>query len=158
MFEIYTQWVNDPKAAHRAGRDLALKIATGKLGYTPEIHIGENGKPYIDGVHFNISHSHNLVVCAFGEHDIGIDVEKIRDYRPRVAEKFHPEEIAHLEKSADKNLEFFKIWTMKEAYLKCLGTGLSKALSFNVFKIPNMHTEIKDDYIISICEKEATII
>jgi len=158
MFEIYTQWVERPEAASGTGHSLALKIAEKKLGYIPEIHTGENGKPYIDGLFFNISHSHSLVVCAFSDCEIGIDVEKIREYRPRVAEKFHPEEISRLEKAIDKDLEFFKIWTMKEAYVKCSAVGISKALSFNVFDIPNIYTEIRDGYVISVCTKEAAIV
>ena len=157
MFEIYTQWADDPKDAHIIGRQLALNIARDKLGYTPKIRIGANGKPYIDGMYFNISHSHNMVVCAFSDTDIGIDVEKIREWRPRVAKSFHPEERTRLEKAEDKDLEFYKIWTMKEAYLKCLGTGITKNLSFNVFEMPNIHTEIRDGYVISVCIKEATI-
>ncbi len=158
MVELYSEKVSSPKDAHLAGRKLALKIAEEKLGYAPEIHIGENGKPYIDGLHFNISHSGEYVVCAFADSEVGVDIEKIREYRKRVAEKFHPEEIAAIENSEDKDLEFFKIWTMKEAYLKCLGTGISKDLSFNVFDVPNMHMEIVDGYVISICTKEATVV
>lgn len=154
MFEIYTQRVENPKDAHKIGRELTLGIAEKKLGYVPEILISNNGKPYIEGLHFNISHSHGLVVCVFGDKEVGVDTEKIREYRPRVAKNFHPAEIARLEEAEDINVEFFRIWTMKEAHLKCSGKGISKDLSsFNVFDLPNMHTEIRDEYIISICEE-----
>lgn len=158
MFEIYTEWVENPKDCHKIGRELILKIASEKLGHTPEIKIGKNGKPYIDGLHFNLSHSGNLIACAFSDDEVGIDVEKIRSYRPRVLKSFHPAEVARVEKSEDKDTEFYKIWTMKEAYLKFLGTGITKDLSFNVFEIPNIRTEICDGYVISICTKEATIV
>ena len=83
-----------------------------------------------------------------------MDVEKVRDYPARVSKLFHPEEISRLEASEDKNLEFFKIWTGKEAYLKCIGTGITKNLSsFNVFTLPNMHVESRDGYVISVCVK-----
>ncbi len=46
------------------------------------LRIGEFGKPYITGfsnVHFNISHSGNVVVCAVCDKPIGVDIQKMDD-------------------------------------------------------------------------------
>jgi 4'-phosphopantetheinyl transferase len=45
--------------------------------FETEIRLSSNHKPYLkdDPVHFNISHSKEMVVCAIGEFPIGIDVE-----------------------------------------------------------------------------------
>ena len=41
--------------------------------------IGSHGKPYVIGyeqVHFNISHSDNICICAVDDMPIGIDIQK----------------------------------------------------------------------------------
>ena len=95
----------------------------------------KNGKPYAENSRykFSISHCGNLVVCAVSKNDIGVDVEKIRNVRLKMAEKFACE--SEIEYIGDKLERFFEIWTLKEAYFKCKGTGLGadiKSVSFDV--------------------------
>ena len=106
----------------------------------------EHGKPSIQGreeFKFNISHSGDYVMIAYskdiGEYDVGADVERIRakDSDLRVAERFFTEdEFRYVSDSLscqDEDERFFKIWTMKEAYIKLTGEGLGRRLdSFNV--------------------------
>ena len=76
------------------------------------IGINPHGKPYILGgnVFFNISHSGDISVCAFGDSEIGVDIEeKKRPIPKRVKEKYRIDDI--------------KEWTRKEAFSKCVGTG-----------------------------------
>ena len=47
-----------------------------------------NGKPVLANepdVHFNLSHSGNLAVCAVSDHPVGVDVELLQDMDPGVA-------------------------------------------------------------------------
>jgi len=49
------------------------------------------GKPSIfglEGIHFNISHSHDYVVCGISSLPIGIDVEAVREINTNIANRF----------------------------------------------------------------------
>lgn len=104
------------------------------------IEAGPNGKPYISGAehfHYNLSHSGNWVVIAFGDSPVGVDVETIRtsaDAEAIARRWFTEEEYAWVFSKDESRLErFFQIWTGKESYLKYLGTGLTKSTrSFRV--------------------------
>lgn len=123
----------------------------------------KNGKPYSVNaqIEFNVSHSGNLVVCAVSEKEIGIDVEKIRTVNPRACEKFATEkEIDYINSTTDG---FFRIWTLKEAYFKCIGTGLGSDIKNVSFDVDGnsitcseqgfncFFKEIADGYICSVC-------
>lgn len=92
------------------------------------IRIQENGKPFLPGVFFNISHSNDLVVCALtGAGEVGIDVEQIQpvnlsDFRPFFTEK----EWSFILQAPDPLLAFYRYWTRKESILKALGITLSQ--------------------------------
>lgn len=105
---------------------------------------GEKGKPYLpdSDIYFNISHSGEWVVAAFAHNEIGIDVELIREPNYGVANRFFSaKEIEQLNVITDpqqKKELFFDFWTIKESYLKAIGTGLTKPLStFTVTKHNN---------------------
>ncbi len=130
-----------------------------------EFGVTEKGKPFAMNlpVHFNISHSNGLVVCAVSDNEIGIDIEKIRTVNPRTAKKFAcPDELEYI--GTHEN-GFFEIWTLKEAYFKCIGSGLGSDIKNVCFKINKngiacssqgykfSFVDIKDGYICSICTK-----
>ncbi len=101
-----------------------------------QIHIaaGENGKPQLadSKIRFNLSHSGEWVICAVGQTEIGADVEEIRETNFRtVAESFSAAEQALLEHTAaDAQTDlFYRIWTLKESYVKYRGTGLLESFS-----------------------------
>lgn len=101
-----------------------------------EIQIGDGGKPEVEGICFNLSHSADLAVCAVSEKNVGCDVEQITDAPMRLIQKrFCENEIRHMAKTPEekKNEEFYRLWTMKESYLKMTGEGLRVPL--NEFEI-----------------------
>lgn len=115
------------------GAGLLLRQALARHGMQEtEVHVGENGKPEAKGICFNLSHSHNIVVCAVSEKPVGCDVEKEESTaKEKIAERFFCEtEIAYLKKEKDA---FFRFWTMKESYVKMTGEGLR--LPLNQFEI-----------------------
>lgn len=132
------------------------------------------GKPYIENFedfNYNISHSHNLVVCAISNRSIGIDVEYITFIDLEIATVFfHKKERDYIFHSKDKTLNllnFYKVWTAKESYLKNIGKGLFIDLdSFSVVSHNNEFELIENNkykfhqkvlngnYVISLCVEE----
>jgi len=98
------------------------------------------GKPYLSdrlisrGLAFNLSHTRGMVACAIGRDvDIGVDVESIDrtvDGRDIVARYFSSGEVRLLDDCdvADRPARFIELWTLKEAYIKAIGRGLSHPL------------------------------
>lgn len=90
----------------------------------------ENGKPHVADaeVEFNVSHSGEWVVLAFGrDRSIGVDIEQIKramDVNAIAARYFSPQEMEWVEKSGDPHTAFFQLWARKEAYVKACGSTL----------------------------------
>lgn len=105
--------------------------------------VNEKGKPYFDGICFNVSHSGRYAVCVFSDREAGCDIELLNVKNLRVAERYFTEsEKAFIfgQGSEDSmNERFVRLWTLKESYLKYFGTGLSKPLSS--FCIQNLSEE-----------------
>ena len=111
------------------GLEQEYGIAYGKAS----IANGERGKPYLKDnshVHFNISHSDCLAVCAFAPVEIGIDVQKHKkvSFVP-ILERTVPADLAReILDEGEVEPAFFAQWVMREAYIKWTGEGLSKDL------------------------------
>ncbi|MGM9972451.1 MAG: 4'-phosphopantetheinyl transferase family protein [Clostridiaceae bacterium] len=89
--------------------------------------------PYI---HFNISHCSTAIAVAISfRAPIGIDIEAIREYSPYSLNRcFSKEEKDYIKNSINPNKEFFRLWTLKESYVKAIGIGMSypmKKVNFN---------------------------
>lgn len=127
---------------------------------------GEHGKPYAVGcAEFNISHSGNMIVCAVADNPVGIDVELIKPINPGIVRKlctesdnryiYEKNSPNETDEFSDEQLyRFYEVWTAKEAYFKCIGTGIKnlKSISFedviDTRKIFNC-----GEYLITIIEK-----
>ena len=99
----------------------------------PEYSFNENGKPFFvqyPDFQFNISDSKLRVVAAFDTEEIGVDVEYLRTHKMELMQRFFSEEERLcVEKHADdeqKGWAFTMLWSLKEALVKCLGTGIAK--------------------------------
>ena len=98
------------------------------------IAYGEHGKPYLAadcGVHFNLSHSEHLAVCAVSNRRVGIDTEQIRTFEDDLAAfVYHESEIEQVKRlsgTEPPDRLFTTLWTVKESVMKYFGTGLSLA-------------------------------
>ena len=96
---------------------------------------GENGKPYLldyPDIYFNISHSEQKVLVVFSDVEIGCDIEYAADLQGLgLAEKFFCEsEYAYLlqQKEKEQTAAFYRLWTLKESFLKATGLGLKLPL------------------------------
>ena len=117
------------------GVGLLLHLACVEAGFEgadEHVAYGENGKPYLvdfPDVHFNLSHSGERVMCVLSPFDVGCDVEIIKGDRGRLAERFFkPEEsawIKHFETLEKQSEAFYRLWTLKECYMKVTGRGMS---------------------------------
>jgi 4'-phosphopantetheinyl transferase len=125
-------------------RGLLKLILSKYLSLQPEniiINVTKKGKPFIkdSDIKFNISHKEDFAVVAITKNsEIGIDVENIDNNINylRLIERFFTEEeketFKELRPTSQRTL-FFRIWTMKEAFVKALGQDIVKF--FNKFSV-----------------------
>lgn len=94
----------------------------------PDFSAEKNGKPYLSefpDIHFNISHCNGAAACIFGRMPVGIDIQDIRELNMRsVVRVCSPEEVQRINNSAEPDLEFCRIWTVKESLSKLSGKGI----------------------------------
>jgi 4'-phosphopantetheinyl transferase len=127
-----------------AGRSALRQILGRCLGVSPvdvSLVVAPGGKPYLDTarhrerVWFNLSHSGDLALLAVSaDGEVGVDVERVRplpDLEAVAARWFSPREQAALAALPPEGRvrAFFSCWTLKEAYLKACGDGLSRRLA-----------------------------
>jgi 4'-phosphopantetheinyl transferase len=140
----YQRFYFEHDRKHYLAAHAMLRLALGHyLGRPPEqLHFtqGPNGKPRLAPqsgqlpLHFNLSHTRGMVACMLTlERDCGIDVEGIRSMKQMdgVAETvFSASELAYLANrdEASRLAAFFTLWTLKEAYIKATGLGMSAPL------------------------------
>ncbi len=90
----------------------------------------EHGKPYFASapqLHFSISHSGNYAAVMISESECGVDVEITGEPNLNLAARFfHPDETEALNKNSAL---FYRIWTLKESYIKALGQGFARPLN-----------------------------
>jgi 4'-phosphopantetheinyl transferase len=135
---------------HRTGRVLVRTTLSRYEEVSPsawKFRPGPNGRPEIASpdihspLRFNLSHTDGMAVCAVARRlDVGIDVESLK--RPcrfeQIARRFFPEEeirdIESLQPEARRK-RFLEFWTLREAFLKAGGWGLSLPLNKIAFTI-----------------------
>lgn len=158
----------DKRRLRIAADHLCRTAAAEALGLSPaEVKFGKNehGKPITDGMEFNLSHSGDIAVCAVSDKPIGIDIEALREIRTDAAKRFASAE--ELEYIGSDPRRLFEIWTLKEAYFKCVGTGIGSDIKSVTFTVDGddircskpgftcKFISIADGYICSVCEKES---
>ena len=144
-----------------------------------EIHFDyeNHGRPFLrgaDGFHFNASHSGKWIIGAFSSLPVGVDVQRIGIVNIRLAKRFFSEqENADLLKRSEENRAdfFYELWTLKESYLKAIGSGLTVPLSsFTVKEVDGFiriesqgktlpfhlkQYEIDEEHKIAVCATES---
>lgn len=99
---------------------------------TARLSVLDGGKPILDnGIEFNISHSDNVAVCvAHRKLTVGVDIERIEykdpgmETRRKIAKRFFSDnEQRKIEECDSPEVEFTRIWTLREAVGKCFGVG-----------------------------------
>lgn len=166
-----------PKKEQRSHAHNLLRecLRTRRIEYitdeTPVVR-GEHGKPSLaehPEIKYNMSHADGIAVCLVSDRECGVDCEGVRPYRPNVVRRSFSESEKRLIENADENqrdLLFFRLWTLKEAYVKAIGIGISYPLntvefSFSDNSITSSVTGYRfrqyilknGRFIVSVCEK-----
>ncbi|WP_308497815.1 4'-phosphopantetheinyl transferase superfamily protein [uncultured Anaerobiospirillum sp.] len=149
------------RKTYLSGRGL-LKLALVEQGLLdinaplPPLKLGPSGKPFIgtlsksiNEVHFNLSHSIDLIALSTGSKEQGIDLEVAnikRLRKPLVERVLSDKELDYylkLESDADKALFFTQQWTLREALIKLTGLSIFK---MDVLSIdPYEHTIVSSE-------------
>ena len=156
MIDLYISFFKETEKGteHRIGRMLLEYGLRERYGIEFEngwLEEGVNGKPHLrpfPDIHFNISHTEGLAVCAFADTPVGVDTEKVKKVRdPLVrrvlcreeqdvlyrfrdsADMINGKEVSVFddsEREREFDTVFFRYWTLKESYLKREGCGLTR--------------------------------
>ncbi len=156
--------------AHRLLRECLRPLGIDYGEDTPVIK-GKMGKPSLadrPDIHYNLSHANGIAACIVSEQECGIDCENVREHRPNVMKRaFSANERQMVENASaeERDLLFFRLWTLKEAYVKALGTGISYPMDKAEFSFRGgeIVTNIKDcrfrqyiisggKYVVAVCE------
>jgi len=165
LFSVLLQYVSDEKAkkiqrfknikdkSRSLVGDLLLRyiimskvdIANREIIFT----FNDYGKPILNNyshIHFNLSHAGNWVVVAFDSNKVGIDIEykrpiNLSSFKSIFSEQEY-EQLKNL--NIDQQMHsFYKLWTIKESYVKMIGEGLSMPL--NNIEIENHNCTINNN-------------
>ncbi|MBR4448212.1 4'-phosphopantetheinyl transferase superfamily protein [Methanobrevibacter sp.] len=122
-----------------AGAYLLLKKLLSEENITDPIFKTEKyGKAYIsnhENIHFNLSHSGKMVLCAISDKEVGADIEYIDHAIDLNIAKhhFYNGEYENIMNAKNNYEEFFKYWVLKESYMKYTGLGMNLQLdSFEI--------------------------
>jgi 4'-phosphopantetheinyl transferase len=108
-----------------------LSAHSGQLVQSSDFLFQEFGKPYLNpdqfkDIHFNVTHTKDEIAVAVADFSLGFDIELIHDNYPTslVNQVSHAEDQLKIESS----VQFYQLWSMKEAFVKYTGDGLQFSL------------------------------
>lgn len=157
IFESYYKEVSKERRQKidrfRMAKDKRLSLAAGVLfgeglkeyGISEkQVRVAEkeSGKPYLldyPDIYFNISHSEKKVLVVFSDVEIGCDIEYAAEMKGlELAEKFFcRSEYDYIVRQSKKEqaAAFYRLWTLKESFLKATGLGLKLPLNHFCIRI-----------------------
>ena len=138
------------------------QVAPSEIEFAEEVH----GKPFVISPPkamqpFNVAHTDGLVMCGVGDQQhklVGVDVERLgRATDAGLAQRyFSTPEVDYLnaKPESERHDAFLRIWTLKESFIKAIGTGLQTPLADFAFqdidspqpKIKMLNPELESDY------------
>lgn len=120
------------RGSNAAASDWRLDAPEGRA---PHLNAQHHGADAVATTHLSLSHSGAWLACAAAPHPVGIDLE-VKDIAKRpgrrdvlalAAMACTPGEVAQLQaldEGPARQRHFLQIWSLKEAYFKCTGTGV----------------------------------
>lgn len=162
---------------HRLGRKLLEYGLKKEFGRSYTVTEEANQKPFLleaPHIDFNISHTKGLVVCAIGNRNIGIDAELIRPFEERLLRRVcsnkEQDYVLEVDDIQVREERFFRLWTLKESFVKAIGRGIAfplKDISFTIeengiikssvqgFKYAQV--KVSQKYILSVCMSDLSM-
>ena len=126
-------------------RHAAVEEAVKKYLDNDEVTVvyNDRGKPSIEGAkkYISVTTTGEKMIVAISDTPVGIDGEYLPRYESKtdysmLADRFFSGEESEYVRSGatvvDEKERFMKIWTRKEAYVKCTGKGVADFPSFSV--------------------------
>jgi len=157
VYELLGKWRGDNFLKHKTELGRALSFCAGMtlkagfeknnldlISYKPLFL--EDGKPYIEGVQFNLSHSGKVALVAVSEdfNPVGCDVQIVENKKTEklmaITKRFFSvTEVAKMQDVLQGQKEaflvlFHLIFSAKEAYIKMTGEGLKRRM--DSFEVP----------------------
>ena len=131
----------------------------------PPFVYGPGGKPSLEGrpdIHFSLSHCSEAVSCVVDGRPVGIDVELITHADGDVVLRtMNDSERRLIAESAQPDVAFTRLWTMKESLFKLIGdtaklpSGPDPVHLLEGDLTPyNFHTTITPRYILTVCQNQ----
>ena len=111
---------------------------------------GSNGKPFFDNcaLRFNLSHSGTKVMCIMSEAEAGCDCEKVQPVTRDIAGRFFTASenaaLAACKDDAERQDLFYRMWTLKESFMKCTSLGFRLPLSSFSIDLVNSKPVVKN--------------
>ena len=124
----------------------------------PAVAFGEHGKPFFPdypSLHFNLSHCREAAACVFSASPVGIDVEAVMPPDREVMERVLSEdELRGVLAAPDPAVEFTRLWTVKESFLKLTGEGLTDDLPGLLARAEGVRfrTTLRGRYVYTVAE------
>ncbi len=171
MYKFFFEKTNilSPREQSLAAHSLLKRSLAQHFGLDADditIKKDSKGAPFVEGangVFVSITHTKGMVACAFADSRVGIDAELITARRKSVENRvFTLNESKLIDLSEDENTAFFTLWTLKESWLKAIGTGFAgNAKDVEFYSLANpvnsnfdrfsFFTEKQGDFVISVC-------
>jgi 4'-phosphopantetheinyl transferase len=125
-----------PARQESLGAGLLYAFALRKLGLSihEPVTILSAGKPVLtqrEDIWFSLSHSGDWAACAVSDVPVGVDVQLVRPVKLSIARRLHPGEREWLSQQSreEQTMEFFRLWTRKEAWVKAQSRDRMVSLS-----------------------------
>ena len=135
-------------------------------GALPEVRAALYGKPEFTGQdmpQFNLSHCPLAIACALDGSPVGVDVQPLHRYDPKLRRVLSEPERVWVEE-ADSDARFTVLWTRKEAYGKAMGWGIGYDMTQTDFSGDSaeplrcdgglLRTVAREGYFLSACARE----
>ena len=175
---IYLKYIfceNSSESENNNSKNSNIEIISKDMAFQyyskPDLIIerGENGKPYFAGesdIFFNGTHSKDLIAVAMADKLIGVDGEfiKKRNFLDVAKEYFSFNEYKLLKSSSKLEIDFYTLWTLKEAYIKTFSkkifdikdsieVDLVERAIYNADNLFFATLSLDNCYLISVCCK-----
>lgn len=146
MVRVFAKKVTEKKEQHSQALQMAERAVLLAGGESPvDFERSVHGKPCLkppnEHLHVNWSHSGEYVLCAVADRETGVDLqEALKEPKEHLVRRvLQPCEKAYYEAQGPKDRQrlFYQYWTLKESFLKVLGTGFQTPLT-------DFYIEIRD--------------